>query len=311
MEFFRPGLNFDFVGKRKMFMGVSAAAILLSFVLLATRGLNYGIDFVGGTIVQVAFKEKKPIGDIRGAVSALNLGDALIQEFGSDREFLIRVKEFRSDVEGVDKRIAGALEKSFGKGSLEIRRTESVGPQVGEDLKRKAMSSLIFACIGILIYVGLRFRFVPAAASIVALLHDVIITMGILSLTGKEFNLPIVAAVLTIIGYSINDTIVIFDRIRENTRLSRRSELGEVINSSINQTLSRTILTGGTTLLTLLAFFFLGGEVIADFSFILIVGIIIGTYSSIYVASPILVAFPGYSGGAAAPRRSKKAAARA
>ena len=310
MEFFKPDLNFDFVGKRRIFVGISCAAVLLSVLLLAVRGLNYGIDFVGGTIVQVAFKEKKPIADIRKVVSGLSLGDAVIQEFGSDREFLIRVEKLKGGIEAVDKRITKILEQSFGKGSFEMRRTESVGPQVGDDLKRKAMSSVVFAWLGILIYVGIRFRFVPAAASIIALIHDVIITMGALALTGKEFNLPVVAAILTIIGYSINDTIVVFDRIRENTRLSRRSELGEVINASINQTLSRTILTGGTTLLTVVVFLFLGGEVISDFAFTLLIGILVGTYSSIYVASPILLAFPGYSGGTIAPRR-KKAPARA
>jgi preprotein translocase subunit SecF len=309
MEFFRPDLNFDFVGKRRTFIGISCAAVLLSLLLLAVRGLNYGIDFTGGTIVQVAFKEKRPIGEVRRAVSGLGLGDTVIQEFGSDREFLIRVQKMGRAAESADKQITDVLAKTFGRASFEMRRTESVGPQVGEDLKRKAMSSFIFASLGILIYVGFRFRFVPAAASIVALVHDVIVTLGVFALTGKEFNLPIVAAVLTIIGYSINDTIVVFDRIRENTRLSRRSELGEVINASINQTLSRTILTGGTTLITVLAFLFLGGEVISDFAFALLVGIVVGTYSSIYVASPILLAFPGYSGGISSPRR-KKAAAR-
>ncbi|OGL61084.1 MAG: protein-export membrane protein SecF [Candidatus Tectomicrobia bacterium RIFCSPLOWO2_12_FULL_69_37] len=310
MEFFKPDLNFDFVGKRRIFAGISCAAVLLSVLLLAVKGLNYGIDFTGGTIVQVAFKEKKPIAEVRRAVSGLGLGDTVIQEFGSDREFLIRVQKMRGAAEGADKQITDALAKAFGRGAFEMRRTESVGPQVGDDLKRKAMSSVIFAWFGILIYVGFRFRFVPAAASIVALIHDVVITLGALALTGKEFNLPVVAAILTIIGYSINDTIVVFDRIRENTRLSRRSELGELINASINQTLSRTILTGGTTLLTVLAFLFLGGEVISDFAFTLLVGIVVGTYSSIYVASPILLAFPGYSGGTTAPRR-KKAPARA
>ncbi|MBI4251248.1 MAG: protein translocase subunit SecF [Candidatus Tectomicrobia bacterium] len=309
MEIVRPDLNFDFVGKRRIFVGISCAAVLLSILLLAARGLNYGIDFVGGTIVQVAFKEKKPIGDVRRVVSGLNLGDAVIQEFGSDREFLIRVGQLKGSAESADKRITDALAGAFGRASFEMRRTESVGPQVGDDLKRKAMSSVIFAWLGILIYVGFRFRFVPAAASIIALIHDVIITLGAFALTGKEFSLPIVAAVLTIIGYSINDTIVVFDRIRENTRLSRRSELGEVINASINQTLSRTILTAGTTMITVLAFLFLGGEVISDFAFALAVGIVVGTYSSVYVASPILLAFPGYSGGLSAPRR-KKAAAR-
>jgi len=281
MEFFKPDLNFDFVGKRRIFAGISCAAVLLSVLLLAVKGLNYGIDFTGGTIVQVAFKEKKPIAEVRRAVSGLGLGDTVIQEFGSDREFLIRVQKMRGAAEGADKQITDALAKAFGRGAFEMRRTESVGPQVGDDLKRKAMSSVIFAWFGILIYVGFRFRFVPAAASIVALIHDVVITLGALALTGKEFNLPVVAAILTIIGYSINDTIVVFDRIRENTRLSRRSELGELINASINQTLSRTILTGGTTLLTVLAFLFLGGEVISDFAFTLLVGIVVGTYSSI------------------------------
>lgn len=295
MEIFRPDAHYDFIGKRNIFTGISIVAVLLSLLLLAVKGINYGIDFTGGTLVQVQFKEAKQIGDVRAAVSVLKLGDTVVQNFGSDREFLIRVEKSIGSTRGVGERIAGAMAEKFGKGSFDIRRTESVGPQVGADLRNKAMSSILFALVGILVYVSFRFQFRQAVASVVALIHDVVITLGVFSLSGKEFTLPIVAALLTIIGYSLNDTIVVFDRIRENTRLSRRSEFSDLINNSVNQTLSRTVLTSGTTLVAVLAFLFLGGEVISDVAFALAVGIIVGTYSSIYVASPLLLVWP--SGG--------------
>ncbi len=305
MEFFRSDTNFDFIGKWRIFCGISIAAVILSLLLLAVKGVNYGIDFSGGTLVQVLFKDAKPVAEVRGAVSGLGLGDPLIQNFGSPREFLIRVGKFSGAVKGVESQIGEALEKRFGKGSFEVRRTEIVGPQVGEDLRRKAMSSMIFALLGILIYVSLRFEFRQAVASVIALIHDVIVTMGVFALSGKEFNLPIVAAVLTIIGYSLNDTIVIFDRLRENTRFSRRAGLFELCNRSINQTLSRTVLTAGTTLIAVLAFLFLGGDIISDVAFVLAVGIVAGTYSTIYVASPLLLIWPeGLWGRSARGRRN-------
>ncbi|MEE9256821.1 MAG: protein translocase subunit SecF [bacterium] len=303
MQLFRPDTHFDFIGKKNIFTGISCAAVVLSALLLTTMGVNYGIDFTGGTLVQVQFKEAKPIRAVRSAVTRLSLGDTVVQNFGSDREFLIRVEKSLGSTQGVGEKIAGAMAKTFGKGSFEMRRTESVGPKVGADLRRKAMSSVLFALIGILIYVSVRFQFRQAVASVVALIHDVVITLGVFAISGKEFSLPIVAALLTIIGYSLNDTIVVFDRIRENTRLSRRSEFKDLINNSVNQTLSRTVLTSGTTLAAVLSFLFLGGEVISDVAFTLVIGIVVGTYSSIYVASPMLLIWP--SGGLIKALRGK------
>lgn len=303
MQIFRPDSHYDFIGKRHIFTGVSFGAVILSALLLLTVGINYGIDFTGGTLVQVQFKEAKPIGQVRAAVSELSLGDTVVQNFGSDREFLIRMEKSLGSTEGVGERVAGAMTKTFGKDSFVIRRTESVGPKVGADLREKALSSILFALLGILVYVSFRFQFRQAVASVIALVHDVVVTLGVFSISGKEFSLPIVAALLTIIGYSLNDTIVVFDRIRENTRLSRRSEFSELINNSVNQTLSRTVLTSGTTLVAVLAFLFLGGEVISDVAFTLVIGIVVGTYSSIYVASPLLLAWP--AGGLKTTARSK------
>ncbi len=309
MEIIRPDTSFDIVGKIKLFVVVSCALVALSLVLLLTRGINYGIDFTGGTLVQVQFKQAEPIAEVRGALDGLALGDTVIQNFGSDREFLIRVEKSSGNVKGVESIVQGALVKKFGKDAFLMRRTEMVGPKVGADLRQKALSSMLFALLGILAYVSFRFRFRQAIASVVALLHDVVITLGVFSLSGKEFSLPIVAAVLTIIGYSLNDTIVVFDRIRENTRTARRADFAELVNKSINQTLSRTLLTSGTTLVAVLAFLFLGGDVISDVAFTLVVGIVAGTYSSIYVASPILLAWPEAARGGS--RTKKGSAARA
>jgi preprotein translocase subunit SecF len=310
MQIFRPDTNFDFIGKWRLFAGVSGGAVAVSILLLAAVGLNMGIDFTGGTLVQIQFNKAQPIGDVRGAVSALSLGDVVVQNFGSDREFLIRVEKSLGSTRGVGELVAGTLSNKFGSGSFEVRRTESVGPKVGADLREKAMSSMIFALVGILLYVSFRFQFRQAVAAVIALLHDVIVTMGVFVISGKEFSLPIVAALLTIIGYSLNDTIVVFDRIRENTRLSRRSEFSALINRSVNQTLSRTVLTSGTTLVAVIAFLVLGGEVIADVAFTLVVGIIAGTYSSVYIASPLLLAWPGKGAGKSS-RAGKKSAAKA
>ena len=307
MQIFRPDTNFDFIGKWKGFAAASGVAVVLSLVLLASVGINMGIDFMGGTLVQVQFKGTQPIGKVRSAAASLSLGDTVVQNFGSDKEFLIRVEKSIGSTRGVGERVAGALAKSFGKGSFDVRRTESVGPQIGRDLREKALSSMLFALLGILIYVSIRFQFRQAVAAVIALLHDVIITLGVFSISGKEFSLPIVAALLTIVGYSLNDTIVVFDRIRENTRLSRRSEFADLINQSVNQTLSRTVLTSGTTLVAVLAFLFLGGEVIADVAFTLVVGVIAGTYSSVYIASPLLLVWSKRSKSGSGKKSAAKA----
>ncbi|MEK6712137.1 MAG: protein translocase subunit SecF [Nitrospinota bacterium] len=306
MEIFPPGTRFDFIGKWRVFVGISCAAVLLSLVLLAAKGLNYGIDFTGGALVQVLFREAKPISEVREAMGRLTLGEVVIQNIGHDREFLIRVGKADEAVEA-ERQITRGLEVRFGKGVFEIRRAEMVGPQVGHDLRRKALFSVLLGWLAMLIYVGFRFRFIQGVAAIVALVHDVIITLGVYALSGKEFNLPTVAAILTIIGYSINDTIVIFDRIRENVRLAGRLGYAELINTSINQTLSRTILTTAVTMLSVLAVLFLGGELIADVAFALVVGMIAGTYSTVYVAGPILLLWHSTVG--ARPARNKKRAA--
>lgn len=289
MQLIRPDINLDFVGKRKIFLIFSLSLIVLSILVLFSKGMNYGIDFTGGTLVQVKFNKQINISKLRTSLKPLPLGDTVIQNFGSEREFLIRVQKSSRSTKGLENNIKIAIENNFGKDSFKIRRTEMVGPKVGADLRNKALSSMFFALIGILIYVSFRFRFRQAIASVIALIHDVLITVAVFSFSGKEFSLPIVAAVLTIIGYSLNDTIVVFDRIRENNLRSRRQSFFEVVNMSINQTLSRTILTSGTTLVAVLAFLFLGGEIISDVAFTLVVGIIAGTYSSIYVASSFLL----------------------
>jgi preprotein translocase subunit SecF len=309
MEIFRPDSNFDIIGKWRIFAGASIVLCVLSVLLLGVRGLNMGIDFTGGTLVQIQFSKAEPIGKVRAAVSSLNLGDTVVQNFGSDREFLIRIEKSLTSTRGVGEIVHGALRKAFGKDSFTMRRTESVGPKVGADLREKALSSMIFALLGILIYVSIRFQFRQAVAAVIALMHDVLITMGVYSISGREFSLPIVAAILTIIGYSLNDTIVVFDRIRENTRTSRRSDYAELINKSVNQTLSRTVLTSGTTLVAVLAFLILGGEVIADLAFALIIGIIVGTYSSVYVASPLLLVWPSSKRSRSSSRKKSSAKA--
>ena len=298
MQLFRPDINFNFVAWRKRAFLLSGLVIFVGLVSLGVRGgPNYGIDFAGGTMIQVRFNEAPSISEVRRVVLGLGIGDATVQEFGDPREVLIRVEKSDDDATTLSQRAQKALTESFGEGRFEVRRVEIVGPQVGDDLRRQALLALFYAMIGILIYIAWRFEVRFAVAAVVALAHDVLITMGAFSLTNREFTLPVIAAFLTIIGYSLNNTIVIFDRIRENLKFRRREAFSDIINTSINQTMSRTILTSGTTLFVVVALFALGGEVIRDFAFALLVGIIAGTYSSIYIASPILIAWsPGARG---------------
>ncbi|HAK37357.1 MAG TPA: protein translocase subunit SecF, partial [Nitrospina sp.] len=252
-------------------------------------GLKYGIDFAGGTLVQLKFKNPPVIEDVRDGLKTIGLGDSEIQEFGSKSHILIRVERSEAKLEEVGTRIKNSLSGKYSAEEIVIERVEMVGPKVGKDLREKAILSIIYAIIGIVIYISWRFEFQYAIAAIIALIHDVMVTMGVFSVVDKEFTLVIVAAFLAIIGYSLNDTIVIFDRIRENMRRRGKKGQVEVINTSINQTLSRTILTSGTTLLVVVALFLLGGEIIHDFSFALMVGVFVGTYSSIFIASVFLV----------------------
>ena len=226
---------------------------------------------------------------IRDGLKTIGLGESTIQEFGSKKDILIRVERSEEKLEAVGAMVKRSLSQKFNSDDITVERVEMVGPKVGRDLREKALLSILYAIIGIVIYISWRFEFQYAIAAIIALIHDVLVTMGAFSILDKEFTLVIVAAFLTIIGYSLNDTIVVFDRIRENLRRKGKLSLSEIINSSINQTLSRTLLTSGTTLLVVLALFFFGGEIIHDFSFALLVGVFVGTYSSIFIASVFLV----------------------
>lgn len=289
MEFIKPGTTFDFIGRRWIAISASAVLIVIGLLTAGIRGLNYGIDFAGGTLVELRMPRDVDIEDVRRELRGIGMGDSTIQHYGSKDEILIRMMRSPKGIEGLQGEIIKALEVSYGQGKIELRRTEVVGPQVGAALRKQAALAMAYALIGILIYITIRFEFRFAVAAILALVHDVLITLGAFAVTNKELSLPVIAAFLTIVGYSLNDTIVVFDRIRENLKLFRRESYEAVFNRSINETLSRTILTSLTTMLVVLALFFLGGEVIHDFAFALLVGIVVGTYSSIFVASPILV----------------------
>lgn len=290
MEFFKYTKTFNFMGKSKFAMVMSIVIVLSSFALLATKGLNYGVDFAGGTIVQVKYNSKAPIDDMREKLKHNKLfSNASITEFGSDEEVVIRMKTTTGNVTvDIGDETRSALS---GTGNFEVRRVDIVGPKVGSELKEKGMMSLVLAIIGILIYVAFRFEWRFAVASIVALVHDVSIALGAITLVGLDVNLDVLAALLTILGYSLNDTIIVFDRIREGVTNGRNSDLADIINESITRTLARTTLTSLTTFFVVFTLFMFGGEIIHAFAFTLLVGIIVGTYSSIFVASPILLAF--------------------
>jgi len=290
MEFFKYTRPFDFMGKSKIAMTISIILILASYVILATKGLNYGIDFAGGTIVQVKYDKKAPIKEMRERLKGNKLFDnASITEFGSPDEVVIRMKTTTGNVtQDIGDVTREALK---GTGKFEIRRVDIVGPKVGSELKEKGLMALLLSVGAILIYVAFRFEWRFAVASIVALIHDVSIAMGAVSLFSIDVNLDVLAAILTLLGYSLNDTIIVFDRIREGIVKSKNVDLAEIINESITRTLARTTLTSLTTFFVVFTLFMFGGEIIHAFAFTLLVGIVVGTYSSIFVASPILMLF--------------------
>lgn len=288
MELFRSTKTYDFMGKRMVTLIFSVLLVLASFATLATKGLNYGIDFAGGTVVQVKYDTPAPINEMRTLISKHELFDgASISEFGSPEEVVIRVRTSSSSVTSDMGDLAREALK--GSGNFEIRRVDIVGPKVGSELREKGIMAMIFAIIGILIYVSFRFEWRFALASVVALVHDISIAMGAISLFQIEVNLDILAAMLTILGYSLNDTIIVFDRIREGLTKIKSAVLTAVINESVTRTLSRTTLTSLTTFFVVLTLWMWGGEIIHGFGFTLLVGIIVGTYSSIFVASPVLI----------------------
>ncbi len=291
MEIIKTETHFNFVRLMKPAVILSLAVILIGIASLIWHGgPNFGIDFAGGSLIQIKFKDEPNADKIRSALKPMGFEGSIIQKFGP-QEVIIRMVESGADPKELTSRIEEVFTAAFGKDAYEIRRIEMVGPKVGKDLTRKALLAIFFSWIGILIYVGVRFEFRYALGGIVALIHDVLITITFLSLFDKEFDLNIVAALLTIIGYSINDTIVIFDRIRENSRKNTRMPLLDVINVSVNQTLSRTILTSLTVLIVLTILFIFGGAVIHDFTFALIVGAVAGIYSTVFIASPIVLVF--------------------
>lgn len=280
----------DFLGKRQWTYIFSALLLLVSIGSLATQGLKMGIDFTGGTLVEVAYQDAADLTVMRAALADEGFGDAMVQHFGSARDVLIRLKpdETVSSAE-LSARVVAAINKKTAE-PAELRRVEFVGPQVGDELAEDGGLAMLYSMFGVLIYIAWRFEYKFALGSVAALIHDVIITLGFFSLFGLEFDLTVLAAVLAVIGYSLNDTIVVFDRIRDNFRILRQVGSEEVMNTSLNETLSRTLMTSFTTILVLIALAVLGGEIIHNFSVALLVGILIGTYSSIYVASPIVLA---------------------
>ncbi|MBM3218077.1 MAG: protein translocase subunit SecF [Candidatus Rokubacteria bacterium] len=309
IEIFRTP-NYNFIGRRRVAYVVSLIALIIGLGSLATRGLRYDIDFTGGTLVQVRFEQKPDIARIRGALGRTGVGESIIQEFGDPREYIIRLPLTQASSEEVTKKIARALAGDPSLGKTEIRRVEFVGPQVGKELQLQAIYAVLFGLIGILIYLAARFDLKGGVAAVIAVFHDVVVCLGTMSLFGKEFSLPVLAALLTIIGFSVNDTIVAYDRLRENRgRGSQRGKtFADQMNDAVNQTLSRTVLTSLTVFFSTAILLFLGGKTLEDFAFVLFVGVITGTYSTIYVAGALVVDWTIYVEGR---RRGKKAMARA
>ena len=284
MELIRQGLDFDFMSRRRFAVMASSALLAVSILSLALRGLEFGIDFTGGTLVEVGYPRAVELEPVRATLDRAGFEGAVVQHFGTAQEVLIRLAP-REDVDRAElsNRALDALRATGSE--VDLRRVEFVGPQVGEELTEQGGLAMLIALGAIFLYVMFRFEWKFSAGAVAALFHDVLITLGIFSVLGLEFDLTVLAAILAVIGYSLNDTIVVFDRIRENFRRMRRGTSESIINRSLNQTLSRTLLTSLTTLLVLVALFFLGGELIHGFATTLIIGVVIGTYSSIYVAS--------------------------
>jgi len=289
MQLFTKETHINFLGMRKPAMFLSLALIVIAIGSIVVRGFNFGIDFTGGTLIEVGYPQNAELSQIRQTLTDNGYGDAVVQHFGKATEVLIRIapREGVSSAELSDKVLAALREDNA---TVAMRRVEFVGPQVGEDLTNDGGLAMIYALIGILLYVALRYEYRFAVGSVAALVHDVIITLGVFSLLQLDFDLTVLAALLAVIGYSLNDTIVVFDRIRENFRMMRKGTSEEVVNTSLNQTLSRTLMTSFTTMLVLFALFFFGGELIHGFATALLVGIFVGTYSSIYIASAAALA---------------------
>lgn len=285
----------DFIGLRKTAFIISAILVLigiLSFVMISLGKANLSIDFTGGTNVQVRFSDRVDIGDVRKALESGGISDVQIQEVSGTRDFFIKTKLSDTEKESVSARITGILSAQLKGAKFELLGSNMVGPGVGKSLKKYAIIAIVLALLGIIIYIAWRFTFVSGIAATIATFHDVLVICGVFYFLGKEFNLLIITALLTIAGYSLQDTVVVFDRIRENSaKMKSRDDFGNIINTSVNEVLSRTIVTGISTLICLAAIMIFGGDVLFDFAFALFLGLIVGTYSSIFVASPIVYAW--------------------
>jgi preprotein translocase subunit SecF len=312
IELFRAP-NFDFIGKRRWAYVASAVFIAIGLASLILKGgLHYDIDFAGGTLIQVRFEEPPDVGRIRAGLARIGLGDSVIQQFGEPREYILRLPVTETEPTAITRRVQDGLGGEARLPRFEIRRVEFVGPQVGRDLQLQAVYAVVAGLVGILLYIAMRFDLKGGIAAVVAVFHDVLVSVGALSLTNREFSLPVLAAILTIIGYSVNDTIVAYDRVRENRgRLSQQKGVtfAQQINTAINQTLSRTVLTALTTFFATAILLFFGGKVLEDFAFALFVGVITGTYSTVYIAGSLIVDWTAHVEGRM--RRPKKAVAKA
>ena len=286
MEFFHNKTSFPFMGTRRRWYLVSAVIIVGSLVSLGVRGLNFGIDFTGGVVMEFTFPQAADLEKVRADLASAGFGDAAVQSFGTTRDVLVRLLPREGgDVNAVGQSVLAAMQA--GEPGVELRRTELVGPQVGQELAEKGALAILFTFLLILAYVAMRFQWKLGVGAIVAALHDPIVILGFFSMTGMVFDLPALAAILAVIGYSLNDTVVVFDRLRERFISMRRGTPEQVIDTAVNETLSRTIMTSLTTLLTVLSLLFFGGEVLRGFSVALTIGILVGTYSSIYIASAL------------------------
>jgi len=292
LQLIRPDINIDFVGKRHIFIAISTAINLAAILLLIFVGLNYGVDFVGGSVVQVRFDRETSADKIRGALAPLNLGEITVQDFGkSGHEYLVRFEKV-SNIAGLGRKLEEALNKSFGAKAAQVVRVESVGAKVGKDLRRDAIGAVVVATLFMGVFIAMRFRNVSAsfgAGAVIALIHDILVVTGALVMSRLQFDLTTLAALLTVIGYSVHDTIIVSDRIREDALKRRREGLASIMNRAINETLSRTILTSGVAIVVLIALLALGGPILRPSAFTLLIGFITGTYSSIYIASPVVL----------------------
>lgn len=287
LNLIKSNTSINFMGQRKLWLALSVVVAIVSVVSLSTRGLNFGLDFTGGALIEVSYPTAPDLAEVRAALAEDGFSDAMVQPFGTAREIVVRLQSEDNEQASaeISTQVLGALAKV--DPDVEMRRVEFVGPQIGQELAEQGGLALLFALFGILIYVTFRFQWRFAVAAVAALVHDLVIVAGIVSLLQVDFDLTVVAALLAVVGYSLNDTIVLFDRLRENFRTIRKKTPLELTNLSINQMLGRTVMTSLTTLLVLVALFYFGGEIIHAFAFTLITGVVVGTYSSIYIAGTL------------------------